>query len=160
AAGHGGRGATNRDAAKPGVTSSDGAAATQTPSTERPGYSGGGGLLVSGSSGAVCASLFSGQPCLSTLVPAVVPGHSSLPSHTPSRSLSEHDRPVPCSSSAATGQPTAFTRDPCGEPAQWSWLSGTPSSSSSGSPWMSRKPADTLTPNAIILNELSSGPPR
>src|SRR5213080_2485381 len=73
------------------------------------------------------------QPSASTLVPAGVLGHWSMPSGTPSRSLSN-------------GQPLASTVAPAGVLGHLSMPSGTPSlSESSGHP-----AASTATPGGVL----------
>src|SRR5437773_7632358 len=79
------------------------------------------------------ASTGSGQPTASTLVPAGVLGHWSMPSGTPSRSVSK-------------GQPLASTVAPAGVLGHLSMPSGTPSlSESSGHP-----AASTATPGGVL----------
>src|SRR5436309_2519021 len=101
-------------------------------STWLPGGAGGhlpGGVGVA--AGGFTASTGSGQPTASTLVPAGVLGHWSMPSGTPSRSLSN-------------GQPFESTVAPAGVSGQASLLSGTPSWSESldGTPrWNTESPA-------------------
>src|SRR5213594_609677 len=102
-------------------------------STWLPG--GAGGHLPGGVGVAVgfTASTGSGQPTASTLVPAGVLGHWSMPSGTPSRSVSK-------------GQPLASTVAPAGVLGHLSMPSGTPSlSESSGHP-----AASTATPGGVL----------
>src|SRR5207245_11255830 len=89
----------------------------------------GGARVAAGST----ASTGSGQPTASTLVPAGVLGHWSMPSGTPSRSVSK-------------GQPLASTVAPAGVLGHLSMPSGTPSlSESSGHP-----AASTATPGGVL----------
>src|SRR2546429_521929 len=90
-------------------------------STWLPGGAGGhlpGGVGVAAAEGGFTASTGSGQPTASTLVPAGVLGHWSMPSGTPSRSVSN-------------GQPLASTVAPAGVLGHLSMPSGTPSLSES-----------------------------
>src|SRR2546430_5225316 len=96
---------------------------------------GAGGHLPGGVGVAVgfTASTGSGQPTASTLVPAGVLGHWSMPSGTPSRSVSK-------------GQPLASTVAPAGVLGHLSMPSGAPSlSESSGHP-----AASTATPGGVL----------
>src|SRR5256884_370762 len=90
-------------------------------STWLPGGAGGhlpGGVGVAAAEGGFTASTGSGQPTASTLVPAGVLGHWSMPSGTPSRSES-------------SGHPLASTVAPLGGLGHLSRPSGTPSPSAS-----------------------------
>src|SRR2546421_592258 len=109
-------------------------------STWLPG--GAGGHLPGGVGVAVgfTASTGSGQPTASTLVPAGVLGHWSMPSGTPSRSVSK-------------GQPLASTVAPAGVLGHLSMPSGTPSlSESSGQPFESTAAPAGVSGQASLLS--------
>src|SRR3989475_10321541 len=90
------------------------------------------GALGGGATGGFTAPMGSGQPVASTLVPAGVLGHWSMPSGTPSKSESN-------------GQPLASTVAPCGVLGHLSMPSGTPSLSVS----IGQPAASTASPPGV-----------